>query len=81
MSLRFGTIQSCLNLMVVLSCQRDRARKRDASRAWACLPHTWTDNVNDRPHTEAASLFLVARVPGRCSGTRPAREAAVPRTG
>jgi len=29
MSLRFGTIQSCLNLMVVLSCQRDRARKRD----------------------------------------------------
>jgi len=42
MSLRFGTIQSCLNLMVVLSCQRDRARKRDASRAWACLPHTFT---------------------------------------
>lgn len=50
-----------------------------SSRAWACLPHTWTDN--DRPHTEAAPLFLVARVPGRCSGTRPAREAAVPRTG
>jgi hypothetical protein len=61
MSLRFGTIQSCLSLMVVLSCQRDRARKRDlAALGLAFLTHldrTTTARTPRRLHCSSSRVY------------------------